>query len=196
MKQIVPGRTGLWTAGFALCGIAGAHWLAYQLVSPGPGGARTLMESTGHGYWPVFVIAALVALAVGMFAYARHRLTDPAVQHGHRRLVSFAALLCLAQVPGFLILEAAERLAYGVTLDGFFLEPAIIVGLLLQPVFALAGAALSVLFGASIDCIARRLRRHHPRTRTRPRGVALSASFSHLDLQGSITLRGPPAPIS
>ena len=192
MGPRIPKGTRLWLGGLAAGGMAVAHLVSFVLVAPDPVRRQQLLESTGHGAWPVIVSLALGAFVVGLAALA---VRAPPSQ-GWRSRGPLVGRLLLLQVVGFLLLEGLERLAVGegvAGLRGLPSEPVILIGLVAQIVSALVAVTVLVFLDRVIVAL---IEFHHPRRRA-PRTLALPASNDrHHPLPvfaiGPANPRGPP----
>jgi hypothetical protein len=189
-------RRRLWLGGLAAGGVALAHVLAFMLAAPDPLHREELLETTGHGAWPLIVTIALGALVAALAGFATERLREdhpPAPATLYR---STAARLLLLQFLGFIVLESLERVALGEGLAGLAGlpgEPVIAIGLVVQVVVALAASLLLLLFARLLDRLAR-LGRTILRA---PRVVAGTGVFDNAfprtwTATGSANPRGPP----
>ena len=189
-------RTRLWLGGLAAGGVAVAHVLAFLVVAPDAVLRAELLADSGHGALPVMLSLAMGALVAGLAGFALRRAGD---DHTPPRALFRSTLVRLAplHVAGFLVLEAAERLARHdpSELPGFLTEPVVLIGLLLAAATAVVSAALLVLFAGLIDRLVRFLRAL-PRA---PRVLAAPLAEDPLPRTtialGSISLRGPPLPV-
>ena len=130
-------RALVWTVVLPLTagGCLAAHALAYRLVAPHAHERDNLLALTGHGYLGyaplmlgVLVAVLVVALGVVVGGVA-HGSVCPRLSPS-----SFLALPLL----GFVVQEHAERFVHDGTLSAAtMLEPAFLVGVLLQVPFAL-----------------------------------------------------------
>lgn len=191
-------RTGtrLWLGGLAAGGVVAAHALAFILVAPNPVRRQQLLDSTGHGSWPLVVSVAMGALVIGLAGFAASSLR-------RGRPGGFptgaAGRLILLQGVGYLLLEGLERLAMGKGLAGLVelpFEPVIAIGLVVQFLLALAGAILLALVYRMIVTLAGWLR-SRPRA---PRSLVASGLLdlflpSHQVEFGCAEPRGPPVRI-
>ncbi|HEX9969485.1 MAG TPA: hypothetical protein VGB03_05040, partial [Acidimicrobiales bacterium] len=170
--------------GLAAVGIVAAHWLTYVVVAPSHGERHALLDATGHDALP-YVVAA----AVGAFAAWAARFVVAGLRG--RTAPSFGATavrLAVLQGAGWLVLEAGERALLGHG-DGHW--HVVAVGLAVQLLLALAGAALCRV--AADVLVSLRARRHTPRATTEarpPRRVDLPPAM-RLTV-GATGLRGPP----
>lgn len=191
-------RTGtrLWLGGLAAGGVAVAHVLAFLLVAPDPARRAAVLESTGHGAWPLVVSVATGALVAGLAGFAVGRSRDAAAPP--RSLFGgILVRLAVLQVVGFVLLEAVERLAQNdlSRIPGLLAEPVVLIGVAMAAVTAALGAMLLVLVAGLIDRILVLLR-------VLPRAPKVLVVVGLADLPprprialGSVSLRGPPLPI-
>lgn len=189
---------GIVVAGAVGAGLVLSHWLAYLIAVPHPHERARLLESTGHGYWP---LAAAVAAAFGLVALvttgsravARARDADL----GQWRLPQLVARLAGMQLPAFVLLEAIERLASGPADLDFFLQAPFLVGLGVQLVVATVLGVFLSRFARAAARIACILLRRKPPVRSPAlilpparRRAAMPARLLGLAPAG---VRGPPA---
>jgi len=164
MTATITGKMRAWLGALAFAGAVGGHMLAYALVEPGEHERTELLLSTGHGLWPVVAALALAALVAGLAGCLRDGARCLLGPPYHRALyASTAGTLAAVQVCSFVLLETAERtLAHG-HLHHVMGEPAVVVGMVVQVVSALIGAALLVLFERVVE----HLRDREPRSAVR-----------------------------
>lgn len=144
-----------------------AHELAYHGT-----------ETASHGYMGIAEMLVCAVLAVGLVAAVR----GPA---GHAPVWLFAAAPPLA----FLLLESAER-AFD---PAFLLEPAVLVGLVLELPFALLAFGLARLLLRAAGAL-RRLLRRRPLARGGVRLPRLAASGEPIGVFALAGAgRGPPS---
>lgn len=176
--------------GLAVAGVVVTHWLAY-LISGQPLAADT--PGSIHRYWPVVSasgLGALVTVAAGVvLRCGRRPATVPP------SLASTVARLVGLQAVGWLALEAGERALLAHHLDGFFTEPVVLVGLVVQVVVAVASALLLAgLHRAVLALVADTLpAAFGQRPLPRPRFVDVVRPRLRMAASGR-TLRGPPLP--
>lgn len=195
MAGMRRGRLAL-TVSLALGAIGwlSAHVVAYRIAAPDAHERVGLLQATGHGYLaylPFFLALCLVLALVSLVAYGLRYRTDLA----HPRV----PLALLGSIPpfAFLVQEHLERFLSGGELHAALLQPAVLIGLLLQLPFALAAVFLGRLLLAVADSFGRKLCGgwHAPRvlplallepvaTADRPRFTALAFGVSE---------RGPPS---
>ena len=137
------GRASLWLGGLAAFGIVAAHCFAYVLTTPSAGEVSHLMDATEHRYWGLAMGAALGVTIGGAVAFYIPILRAPNSDLGPRSMFLFAApRLAAVQVAGFSLLEASERTLWGAGFAHPLEEPAVIAGLALQVVVAVAAAVI------------------------------------------------------
>lgn len=192
MRRIHRGlRIGL-LAATAVSGLVGGHLLDYWILIPDPGHRHELLARTGHQYLTrvtmltvgLAVIVAFVAVALGIL---RGRAGS-----GHGFGVSSIARVAGAQAVGFIVLEAAERLASGV--PGHHLTDAVVIaGVGLQLIVgALAALVLLVLERVGVGIGTKTVRRRRF-ARTAGSFVApRAAAVRTLWLRAPHPIRGPP----
>ena len=125
------GRRPLASLPLALGGIVAGHALAYGLAYPIRAVRDAHLQQTGHEGFPALLLAGLLGAGAAILWLGirsiRHARGSPSVR----------ALLGL-QVPAFALLELAER---GFDVGAFALDPAVLLGSLLQVVLAVVVAA-------------------------------------------------------
>ena len=131
-------------------GVALTHCVAYYLAVPDGHHRAEVLQSSGHGYWPVLMT---IALGLGVAA-----LGSSIVDRGAPS-VTFARLATL-QCGAWVVLETAERMISGHGVSGLLGEPVVWVGLALQVLAAGIGAALV----RAVVSLARTLRGRRART--------------------------------
>ncbi len=187
-------RRGLpWLLSLPLMAVAclTAHSLAYRLVASGPADHERVLAESGHGYQPVLphVLGLLLALALAGAVRAGLRAGTHAA--GSPPWL-FASLPPLA----FTVQEHLERLAHGAD-AAVVLEPAFLLGLVLQLPFALAGLLLGRVVLYTAGALAARIgprrfaRRFGPHALGRPREAGTAQRLRGLALCQSE--RAPPA---
>ena len=180
--------------GLSCVGIVIAHHFAYLFVSGGGAHQHELLAHTGHGHWPYFVGMAMGLLVAGFVGFGRYLAGADPGGAGRLSVSRLALMLVVFQSLGFLALEASERTLSGLGPGHLFEEPAVVAGLALQAVVALAGALLLVAFARIVTLVATR---RDPGFST-PTAyffplVASMVPARHEVATGSGTLRGPPS---
>ncbi len=187
---------GIVVAGAVVAGLVLSHWLAYLIAVPHAHERERVLESTGHGYWPlaaaVAAVLGLVALVVtGSRAVVQARDADLGQQRSRHLMVRLAAM----QIPAFVLLEAIESIASGTASLDVALQAPFLVGLGLQLIVATALAVLLSRFARAAARIARFLLRGRlpvraPAVPPPARPAAMPARLLGLAPAG---IRGPPA---
>lgn len=182
-------------AGVALGGVVAGHSVAYIVAIPASATRHAVLAETGHGYWPVAVLAALAAClcAAGSVALRHAR----AVTGGRalRADVSgwLAPRLAAVQILLYVAAEATERVVAGVPLADLLHGGLLLWGLLAQLLVALAATVLLSWLARAAELVARLLAGPPRPTRAVGRlarpvdGVVARTSFL-----GPRTARGPP----
>jgi len=122
-------------------GLLAGHWLAYRLTVPLDYDRKDVLDETGHAYlaYAPAAIAACIALLVA--AFLDRALTRPRRATRPRPPAWILGALLPA---AFLIQEAVERLLHsGSVGSAHLLEPAVIIGLLVQLPLGLLAAVLA-----------------------------------------------------
>jgi hypothetical protein len=142
----------------AAAGIVIAHAADYALAYPDPVRRGHELAATGHGYWPVAVVAAVVCGGVGLALAARRGWRG---EHSATPLVVTATQLAAGQVALFAVVESVERLAVGAHPFAFLASVPFAIGVVLQVAVAVAAAVVlrSVEEGAHRVAAAVRRRR-------------------------------------
>ena len=187
---------GIAVAGAVGAGLALSHWLAYLIAVPHAHERERLLESTGHGYWPlaaaVAVASGLVALVVtGARAVARARDADL----GQHRLGQLVARMAGMQIPAFVLLEAIERLASGAAGLDLVLQAPFLVGLGVQLLVATVVGVFLTRFAHAATRIARILLRSKVSGRSAALLPPTRPAAMPVRLLGlaAVGVRGPPA---
>lgn len=98
--------------GLALAGMALGHSAAYLVAEPHTGTRIATLEATGHGYWPLLAVAALLAAFAVIAVHLAGSLRVSAALTGPR-----LGALIAGQIGLFLVVEVAERAVAGAPLD-------------------------------------------------------------------------------
>jgi hypothetical protein len=195
----MPVMKRAWLGGLACAGVVAAHWIAYLIAPPDGHSHAEGMAATGHRMWPYVMALAAGSLVAALSGFVSNRIGAAPSASG-RTLWRYAALrLAPVQVVAFVALELLERMLFAdpAHSTGLFSEPVLWVGLGVQVLCALAGAAFLVLFARTIDLIQELLGR-----RSAPAGDAPARPkplFTQLHVRplvmaaGGPTFRGPPA---
>jgi hypothetical protein len=182
----------------ALLGVAGAalavgHWLTYAIGLPDPHTRERLLAHTGHGYLGPFgqiaAIAAVVTLAILFLERLTRGETGSSIPTFGRTFRSLAGF----QAGAFTILEVAERLSSGASVEHLLHTPILPVGIGLQIALAALGAALVRWILRAAADVAERSAPDLPRRRSAMlRVVAPWSGPSGLAPAGPAGIRGPP----
>jgi hypothetical protein len=135
-----PRLRGLPTFGLAMAGLVLGHVLAYLIAVPDPHHRAFVLQRTGHEYLPAMAEAALVLALAGMAA-VMIRAFAPGPRGGSESFSRLAGRLGLVQVVAFGGLEVVERIVAGAPLRHLASDHILVVGMTVQVVVALAGAA-------------------------------------------------------
>jgi hypothetical protein len=134
-----------------MAGVVVGHTVTYLVVLPHPHEREAVLRQTGHGY---FSVLAMVAVLAGLFAlggvFLRGLIAGGPVR---RRPVSLFARLACVQIVAFAGMEVTERLVTGAAVSELVRDQ-IIVGLLVQVLIAWLGARLI----QGVRCAADRVR--------------------------------------
>jgi hypothetical protein len=187
----------LFLAGMALGGAVAGHCLAYLVAIPSHDARHVVLAETGHGYWPVAVVAALAAslLAVGWVAMRHAR----AAVAGRVRVGDVSRWLAPRLAAVQLLLygagEVTERVVAGVPLAELLHEGLLPWGLLAQLVVALLVTLLLGWLARAAELDARLLagppRPARP-IRRLPRPLVDQAVAGAV-VPSPLTARGPPS---
>lgn len=177
------------TALVAWVAVVAGHLVAYLLTYPSQGVRHVHLTVTGHSWLGLATASLLAAIPVVLLA---------AVIRGVRSDVSWAGSglalrLAAIQVPAFAAIEILERQW---SLGGAASDPAVFVGLVLQPLLAVIAAWMLDLVHRAVQAIVRLPVRTHtvvPRSFPRP-APALAASRRWLLLRAR--RRAPPPRLS
>jgi hypothetical protein len=135
-----PRLRGLPTFGLAMAGLVLGHVLAYLIAVPDPHQRAFVLQRTGHEYLPALAEAALVLALAGIAAVVI-RAFAPGPRRGSERFPRLAGRLALVQVLAFGGLEVVERIVAGAPLRHLASDHILVVGMAVQVVVAVAGAA-------------------------------------------------------
>jgi len=123
-----------------MAGLLLGHVLAYVIAVPDPHQRAFVLQRTGHEYLPAAAEAALVLALAGMAAVVI-RAFAPGAPGGSERFSRLAGRLGLVQVLAFGGLEVVERIVAGAPLRHLASDHILVVGMAVQVVVAVAGAA-------------------------------------------------------
>lgn len=125
----------------AISGVVTGHLFVYKMFFPHQDHYHHAMESTGHGYFPVAIVVAII---FALLSFLAHVIIGYRDKRTGRQVIrptywSQAVLLIVLQLVIFTVMELAERkalLSPGLAFD-FIFSPLFIAGLLYQVVVAL-----------------------------------------------------------
>jgi hypothetical protein len=149
----------------AAAGIVLAHAADYALAFPDPARRGRVLSATGHGYWPVAVVVAVLCAALGFAVAARRGWRGETHATSVR---ATAARLAVGQVALFGVLETVERAAVGAHPVAFLASTQFAVGVVLQIAVALVAAVLLRGVEHGARRLASSLRRHRRADSGRP----------------------------
>jgi hypothetical protein len=136
--------------GLAWSGVILGHLVAYVVAYPAEVDRSTRLAETGHGSFPLLLVSAVAAIPAVLSLLAVR------VIRGERSptVLTTALWLGAIQVPVFVAMEFFER---GMSFELLLLEPALIVGLVIQVLVAVTSAILlTTVFRALRAFISRR----------------------------------------
>jgi hypothetical protein len=171
--------------GLAWSGVVLGHLLAYVLAHPNEAERSTRLASSGHGSFPLLLISALAAIPAVLSLLAVR------VIRGDRSpaLLSTAIRLAAIQVPAFLVMEFFER---GMSFEQMLLEPAVVIGLVVQVLVAFSSSVLVKTLVGAVEALTAR-RPSLPRAPlARPLALATHDRPKRLDFLISVQHRAPP----
>lgn len=151
------GRRPLASLPLALGGIVAGHALAYTLAYPIRAVRDAHLEQTGHDGFPLLLLAGLLGSGAAILWLGVRSIRRSPSSPG-------AGALLGLQVPAFAFLELAER---GFDVAAFGRDPAVVLGVLLQVVFAVVIAAIA----RGAVAVGRLLGRLAPRPARAPRPI-------------------------
>lgn len=170
--------------GLAAAGLVAAHWLTYAAAAPGDADRHDLLHATGHAAWPYVVALAVGGFAAWVAGFVRAGLRGRPTPG----LRATALRLAVVQSAAWLALEAGERVLFGHG-DGHW--HIVALGLGVQVVVAVAGAALCRVTGRVLALLGTRPRLPRRRTNFSPLRRAQVPPALGVSTGGR-GLRGPP----
>ena len=173
--------------GLAWSGVVLGHLVAYLVAYPAEAERVTRLADTGHGSFPLLFVSALAAIPAILSLLAVR------VMRGDRSpsLPSTAVWLAVIQVPAFLTMELFER---GMSFEHTLLEPALLIGLVVQVLVAVISAALVKTFVRTVVALTSRLRRLPGQAPARLLAPAMGHRLRRLVFLISARHRAPPLP--
>lgn len=174
------------TIAAAWAGVVVGHLAACFLAYPSAEARHVHLAVSGHSWMGIAAaslsaVVPIILLSVGVRAVSGRPWSGSAL----------ALRLVAIQVPAFLLLEVVERRG---SLVRALTDPAVFIGLVLQPLVAVVTAWLLDLFGRAVLAVAARLR--PPRRRVHPSPPRpVPATFApRLRLTRPLGGRAPPLP--
>ena len=177
----------LLTIAIAWTAVVLGHLVAYLLTYPSQGLRHLHLAVTGHTWLGLGIASLLAVIPVILLTVSVLSIRSPAAWSGGALAVRLAAI----QVPAFLAIEIMER---EWSLGRAISDPAVFVGLILQPLVAVITAWVLELLRRTVRAIVGRLRPGRtvaPRSFRRP---GLRASFPRLWAFLPARRRAPPLP--
>jgi len=179
-------------AALAALAVVLGHQLVYRLSFPSATERATLLARTGHAYLPttahLVLLAALAAIG-GLFLRSMSR-RDVAVPGRSTTFLRLAAI----QVPIFVLMEFAERIAAGAPIAGVATHGLLFLGVAVQLLLAFAAAALVSLLHRAGTIAADLAEAASPRLRPALVVESPSAPFVRFGRHHrAIPARGPPS---
>ncbi|MGH2692053.1 MAG: hypothetical protein ACRDHM_06080 [Actinomycetota bacterium] len=179
----------LLTIAIAWTAVVLGHLVAYLLTYPSQGFRHLHLAVTGHSWLGLAAASMLAVIPVILLTVGVRSLRAPAGWSGGVLALRLAAI----QVPAFLLIEIVER---EWSIGRAISDPAVFVGLMLQPLVAVIAACVLELFARAVRAIVALLRPprpYSPRSFPRP-GLKLSAPRPWAFLPAR--RRAPPFPTS
>ena len=172
-------------AGLAWSGVVLGHLVAYLVTYPAEVERATRLADTGHGSFPLLLVSALAAIPAFL------SLLTVRVMRGDRAPSPFPTAVWLAaiQVPAFLVMELLER---GMSFEHALLEPALLIGLMVQVLVAVISAVLVKSFVRAVVALTSRLGQLRGRAPARLLAPALGHRPKRLVFLMSAPDRAPP----
>ena len=176
------------TSAIAWVGVVVGHLVAYLLTYPSQGIRHIHLEITGHEWLGLGFASVLAAIPVILLLAVVRSLPSDAPWTGPGLALRLAAV----QIPAFLVIEVVER---GWSVQEALVDPAVFVGLALQPVVAVVAARILEVVHRLVRAVVVRLRpAPAPAAKSSRRPALLVAAVrSWLLLPGR--RRAPPSPL-
>ena len=189
-----PRLRALPTFGLAMACLVLGHVLAYLIAVPDPHHRAFVLQRTGHEYLPAMAEAALVLALAGIAAVVI-RAFAPGPRGGAERFSRLAGRLGLVQVLAFGGLEVVERIVAGAPLRHLASDHILVIGMAVQVVVALAGAAFLRWLARTSTRLAETIQPRHSLPRAGAVLALASASWSPgTTAFGSVgNVRAPPS---
>lgn len=171
--------------GLAWSGVVLGHLVAYVVVYSAEAERSARLADTGHGSFPLLLVSALAAIPAILSLLAVR------VMQGDRSPSLFSTAVWLAgiQVPAFLAMELFER---GMSFEHTLLEPALLIGLMVQVLVAVISAVLVKTFVRAVVALTSRLWRLQRQASARLLAPAIGHRPKRLVFLISARHRAPP----
>ncbi|MDQ1437511.1 MAG: hypothetical protein QOK43_1140 [Acidimicrobiaceae bacterium] len=206
------GRQGLWIGGMAAGGVIATHLLTFLVLAPNAQDRADLLADTGHASFAVVSAVAVGLLVAGATRFVARSInpttststTTTSTTTTRSSIIPTAARLAVIQSAAWVILESAERITHH---SHRWELSAILLGLVVQALVALAGASALHAAAQGIDKVAtavrtwtrsdRRSRRQRGRTPQAPALLVARRRAARRFIQpamatGAAGTRGPP----
>ena len=138
------------TALLAWIGVVVGHLVAYLLTYPHQDSRHVHLDISGHEWLSLGTASLLAAIPVVLLMVALRSVRSGVPWTGP----ALALRLLVVQIPAFATIEVAER---GWSVQEALLDPAVFVGLVLQPFLAVVAAWLLDLWHRAVRAIVVRL---------------------------------------
>jgi hypothetical protein len=168
-------------------GVVAGHLAACFLAYPSAEARHIHLALSGHSWVGVAAASLLAVVPIILLSVGARSLSG-----GPWSGSALALRLLAIQAPAFVLIEVVERQG---SLVRALVDPAVFIGLVLQPLLAVLAAWLVDLFGRAVRAVAARLRapeRRLPRPFPRP---ALGTLRPRLRLLLPLGGRAPPFPL-
>jgi hypothetical protein len=167
-------RSGILLTGItAWVGVVLGHLAAYVLAYPSAGRRHIHLAVSGHDWVGVATASLMAAIPVILLLATLLAVSPREFWSGGGLSVRLAAI----QVPAFALIELLER---GWSFDRTVGDPAVFVGLALQPIVAVLAAWVLDLFRRTVRAVIARRRLPRPRApRSYPRPAVRQAPPRH-----------------
>lgn len=188
------GLTWVLTAPLLAVGVLTGHSLAYALTVFAPHERAHVLEESGHAYLHHATLLVAVCFSLAAAAFVSRAL---AVARGRRNRPVPAPVFAVLPPVAFLAQEYLERLLHSGELAwATALQPAVLVGLVLQIPIALATLALARTLAELADSVGRSFAQEPPKRLVTPLflvPVSVDAPLLRSVDSRGWTERGPPA---
>lgn len=128
--------------GIAVAGLVLGHVATYALLFPDPHHRGLVLAATGHAYLPALAHLTCILAAASLAAIVARTWVERDAGSAAWSFAGVAAVLALTQSFAFTGQELLERVLSGSPLHDLFAGPLLVVGVGVQLLLALGGAAL------------------------------------------------------